>query len=282
MNNTQLTSAKGYNTENMVFSKVITSTVPVVAKRINILTKNPDGTIGDLVLATENVFSYGVSANTDPTTKKITGYNLPLCLWSRDGPSEKERIWTDTFNRIVEKCKEHIVECRSQIGQYDLEMSDLKRFNPLYWKKDANGVLPNTGPSLYCKLIVSKKNGMEQILSPFFDADTGEEIDPMLLQGKYCFANVAAKIESIYIGNKISLQVKVYEAEVSLCDKGMKSLLPRKREEQTQEHEEEHEPEQEQEEREEEAGENVSVPSSTAPIKEEVLPKKTVISRKKK
>lgn len=302
MNHTQLTPAAGYNTDRIVFSKIVTTAVAdskLSFKRINILTKNPDGTTGDLVLGTSNVFSYGVSANTDPTTQKVNGYNLPLCLWNKDGPSDAERQWTDTFNNIVEACKKYVVDHRAELGKYDLEISELKKMNPLYWKRDANGVVPNTGPTLYCKLIISKKNGEERILSVFNDADTGEELDPMFLQAKYCFVNAAVKIESIYIGTKISLQVKLYEAEISLCDKGMKSLLPKKQPVLTETKKEAslaenygYDEYDEEDEEEDEAGsikrpreeEEVAVSSTQAQtqVQEAPLPKKAVVSRKKK
>ncbi len=44
---------------------------------------------------------------------------------------------------------------------------------------------------------------------------------------KYCYVNGAIKIESIFCGSKISLQVKLYEARVQLMNTGIKSLLPR-------------------------------------------------------
>ena len=77
------------------------------------------------------------------------------------------------------------------------------------------------GPTLYSKLIESPKHG---ILTTFFDSETDEEIDPLTLKG-HCFVIPAIRIESIFIGNKISLQVKLYEAVVRTIDKGKKSLL---------------------------------------------------------
>ena len=70
-------------------------------------------------------------------------------------------------------------------------------------------------------MIESKKNG---ILTTFFDSETDEEIDPLSLK-THCFVVPAIRIESIFIGNKISLQVKLYEAVVRTLDKGRKSLL---------------------------------------------------------
>jgi hypothetical protein len=45
--------------------------------------------------------------------------------------------------------------------------------------------------------------------------------------GKHCYTNAAVKIESIFIGAKISLQVKLYEAVVEPSKMGMKRLLAR-------------------------------------------------------
>ena len=85
-------------------------------------------------------------------------------------------------------------------------------------------VVPGTGPTLYTKLIFSKKN--DKFLSQFFTSND-EPIDALELMGKYCYTNAAIKIESIFIGSKISLQVKLYEAVVELTSSGMRRLLSR-------------------------------------------------------
>lgn len=120
---------------------------------------------------------------------------------------------------------------------FDLQKADLTKskggINPLYWKKEkhtnAQGktilrVVPDTGPTLYTKLIYSKKKG--QFLSQFFDTND-EVVDSSTLMGKYCFTKAAIKIESIFIGSKISLQVKLYEAVIEPTSSGMKRLLAR-------------------------------------------------------
>ena len=230
MSNTQLTSASGYNTKNMIFSdpqegSIPNSIPPINYKRIIIQTKNTDGSIGDLIIPTASgrpLFSFGVSENTNPETGKTNGYVVPICLWNRDSPSQEEKDWSDTFDAIIQRCKQHLLSNKDNIGKYELEASDLKKLNPLYWKKDKGVVVPGTGPTLYAKLIVSKKQ--DKIVTMFSDFD-GNPVDPLSLIGKYCFANAAIKIESIFIGNKISMQIKLYECEVKLADSGMKSLM---------------------------------------------------------
>ena len=227
--NTQLTSASGYDTKRMIFSDPQSGTIPnslpqINYKRILISTRNEDGTVGDLILPTSKLFSFGVSENTNPDTKKVNGYVMPLCLWNRDNPTKEEKEWSTTFDNIIERCKDHLVANREEIEIYELEKRDLKKFNPLYWKKDKGKVVEGSGPTLYAKLIVSKKQN--KIITEYFNAD-GESVDPLNLLGKYCYARAAVKIESIFIGNKISMQVKLYECEVKLMQTGMKRLMKR-------------------------------------------------------
>jgi hypothetical protein len=232
---TQLTKASGYDIKNMIFSKHTTSSIPnsvplISYKRIMISTRNPDKSIGDLIFSTANngendkgLFSFGVAENQNQQTKKVDGYSMPICLHNRDGASDEEKEWVDTFNKVIDHCKEHVMNVKDEIEKYDTELSDLKKLNPLYYKKIAGKIVEGQGPTLYAKLIVSKKHN--KIVTQYFDYD-GNQIDPMELIGKYCFVKCAVKIESIFIGTKISMQIKLYEAEVKLMESGMKRLLP--------------------------------------------------------
>ena len=242
--NTQLTPAAGYIPRTrMVFSEPIAGSIPdskpkIEFKRINISTRNEDGSIGELIIPTERLYSFGVSENTSQETGKVTGYTFPLCLWGRDGPTNEEKIWTDTFDKIVDCCIDHLVENREEIEMFDLSRADLTKskggMNPLYWKKekvkdDKTGkivlkTLTDKGPTLYAKLIYSKKH--DKFLTQFFDQND-EILQARDLMGKHCYASGAVKIESIFIGAKISLQVKLYEAVVEPNQQGMKRLLER-------------------------------------------------------
>lgn len=231
MENTQLRSAVGYNAENMTFSKVIVQKIGdtgMTSKRINIGTKNDDGTEGELVFQTERLFSFGVSENVDKATEKVNGYTMPLCLHSKDGATSDELAFVETFNNIVEKCKDYLVDNKKDLKIKDLERSDLRKLNPIYHKKTADGeVDESASPTLYAKLIVSKKNGQNKIITEFFDSVSGESYKPLDLIGKYCHTRAVVKIESLFLGSKISLQVKLYEAEVNLINSGVRRLLSR-------------------------------------------------------
>ena len=239
---TQITPIQGYDVNRIVFSEPISGAIPdskpkIEFKRINISTQNEDGSRGELILPTTRLFSFGVSENMSQETGKVNGWTFPLCLWNRDGPSEEEKAWTDLFDKIVDKCIDHLVDVKDEIDMFELTKSDLTKskggLNPLYWKKEKHTneqgktvmrVVPGSGPTLYTKLIFSKKN--DKFLSQFFDIND-EPINALDLMGKYCYTNAAIKIESIFIGSRISLQVKLYEAVVEPTSSGMRRLLAR-------------------------------------------------------
>lgn len=230
---TQLTNAHGYSTKRMIFGKTIVANVPgsdppVKYYRIPIYTKNEDGSVGDLVLETEKVFSFGVGENKDPKTKEVNGYSMPLVLWSKDEVKEEEKDWTNVFEKIVTHCKEHLLknDVKKSFKKPKLEESDLKKLSPLYWKKDDNGDrVKGLGPMLYAKLLQSKKRNV--ILSNFFGED-GKDIEPTIMIGQMCNTKASIKIEGIYIGaTTISLQIKLYEAQVWLVNSKITKLLPR-------------------------------------------------------
>jgi hypothetical protein len=245
--NTQLTLATGYNTNNMVFEKPRDGTIPnstFTFKRVPIGTKNPDGTTGELVILTPRVYSFGLSVNTNMQTGKPDGYTFPLCLQSRDGLTPDEKAFIDTFNNVVERCKQYILDNKDELGKYDIEMGDLKKLNSLYYKRDKGKVVEGTGPVLYPKVLQQKKKsngkgGKNSVnvspeeeaaggkITTIFCDENGVDIDPLSLLEKHCFATAAVKIESIFVGAKISLQVKVHEAEVSVIGGTSKRLLKR-------------------------------------------------------
>jgi hypothetical protein len=224
--NTQLTSAFGYDVNNMRFRKPIDGSLPndttVKFKRIAIGTKNPDGSLGDLIVPTLRLYSFGLSPNRDQKTGNIDGYSIPLCLFNREDPTEEQRQWVDTFNKIVEHIKQYILDHKDDIERYDLEPAELKKLNPLYYKREKGKIVDGTGPTLYAKVMQNKKTGV--ISTPFCD-ENGKDVDPLSVMEKRCYATAAIKFESIFIGSRISLQIKVYEARVQLIDSAPRRFL---------------------------------------------------------
>lgn len=230
MNHTQLSDFRTFDAnKNLIFSKPeigsIGNSVPKITfKRIRLSARNPDGTIGDLVLNTaSDLLSFGLQENVDMTTGKANGYSFPICLWSRTGATEEEKLFVTQFDRLVEVCKNYLVAHREELEKYDLELADLKKFNPLYWKMDKGKIVEDRGPMLYVKVLENKKT--DKISTLFIDDATNQILNPMELLNKRCLVSAAVKIESIFIGNKISLQVKLYEAVVKVVDTTIRGLL---------------------------------------------------------
>ena len=225
----QLNSAESFDVNKIIFSKPQDGSIPdskpaINYKRVYISADYGDGKSGELIIPTELLFSFGLGINENKDTGKPNGYVMPLCLLDRNGATEKQLIFVDKFNKIVEHCKKHIIDNKEEYDQHELEMSDLKKFNPLYYKREKGKVVEGTGPTLYGKLITSKKNG---IITKFYDMDSEESLNPMDLMATYCHAVAAIKFESIFIGNKISLQVKISEVNVRPTSTGNKRLLKR-------------------------------------------------------
>jgi hypothetical protein len=225
----QLTSIHEFNPENLRYGKPIMGTVPdsnpaVKTIRVPVTYKYSDGSYGPLMVSTGKVFSFGLGENVSQETQKVTGYSMPLCLYNRDGPTQDEILFVTVFNGIVESAKVHLVEHKEDVEKYELEMSDLKKFNPLYYKKIKGVPVPGMGPTLYAKCIMAKKT--QSIMSMFYDSRTGLDINPLDLIGKYCLATSVIKFESVFLGANISYQIKLYECEVEQLQQSMKRVLP--------------------------------------------------------
>lgn len=117
--NTQLTVASGYDVNNIIYGKPRDGSIPnssVTFKRVQMGTRNPDGSIGELILPTERLFSFGLSPSVNMTTGKTDGYTLAICLWNMDAPTKQEKEWTDAFNRICEHASNYILDHRDDVG----------------------------------------------------------------------------------------------------------------------------------------------------------------------
>jgi hypothetical protein len=242
--NTQLTLAEEYKNDNVVYAKANQESIPgdagMTYHRINLMYRNSDGTVGEFIVPTEQLFSFGVSENTSPETKNVTGYSLPLCLLGRDNSTPEEQAFVDMINSLVEHTKKHLLtdEVKSSLEAWELEASDLKKLNPLYYKKVKGKVVEGTGPVLYAKLLIKKNKKTSEIAirTVFYEEDVydedGEpkEIPAVDLIGGFCHAKAAIKFESIYSGSgKIRFQIKVLEADIHRIGQNKRRFLRTRR-----------------------------------------------------
>ena len=138
--NTQLTTTDNFDANNIVFAPPQENNITIgdgkkiKFYRIQVGIKNPDGSVGELVLGTEKLFSYGIQENKNDRGL-IDGYSMALCMWNRDGATPQQERWLEVFNSAIDKCRTHILSVKDQVEKYDLDEAELKRFNPLYWKR---------------------------------------------------------------------------------------------------------------------------------------------------
>ena len=153
----------------------------------------------------------------------MTGYQLPICLWSKNGPTEQERKFTDMITAISDHTKKYLVDHRDELEMYTLELAELKKINPLYWKMEKGKILEDKGPTLYAKCLYNKRD--ETITTLFINFLISKNVNPLSVLGKKCYVRFALKIESIFFGSKISLQVKLQEVLFRPKETVLRSLL---------------------------------------------------------
>jgi hypothetical protein len=244
----RLTNLLDYDFKNnIIFSNPRVEKIPGIGEkgksaltyqRILISTKFSDGSEGDLIFATpgDDHFSYGLGENTSPETGKVTGHSLPICLYNKDGPTDNEKKWVAQFNEVMEFCKEHLVTVQQKLGIVDLEVRDLKKFNPLFYKKEKNKessnfgkVIEGAGPIFYAKTWESKGKICTVFHELYYEGSRRKTrliSDPTTLTGTYCTVRAAFKFESIYIGGgKYSPQIKLYHVIAKTASHGPRSIL---------------------------------------------------------
>ena len=195
-------------------------------------------TMGDFLFTLDRSFSFGVSESTDPATNLVTGHQISMCLYNKDGPTEREIKVVEKFEMLIQKCKEHLLKVGKSIKKPRLEMSDLKNMDKLiYWKLDEEGErIPGVGPTISPKLIEYKKP--YQMVTAFYledevdDEGNPREVDPLTFLSdnknkkfKLCYIRPVIKIESIFIGAKISIQCKISEGDISPVQAGVQKFL---------------------------------------------------------
>ena len=156
---------------------------------------------GPLIIFLKGCCSFGLQKN-----EKYGCYSITIVV-----NDEFEKV----FKNISNKCKMHLVKVAETIGKNGLKLSDLKNFGSCLYKKDGKS------PILYSKVIYDLN--ADRIITDFYEKERIDDIEefgmpssnPLEYLGKECNVNAAIQFESIFIGSTISLQVKLYEIEIT-------------------------------------------------------------------
>ncbi len=223
--NTQLLNLSKFKVEDLIFSKPMKNQSHDFS-RIYLSVKNQDGSIGDVVLPTERLFSYGVQDNYNKNGLEVT-----LCLSSGrqpdyEGVTDDERPFIEALEKIFEACRSHVHENRVKLKKFNFEPRDLK--TPLKMHqidKNTGEKKDNVGPTLRTKISYSPKS--EAYLTTLFD-DTVDSYDLRKLRDDESRFNITAavKVSDIYVGgSNVSVIVKLQEGHVELQNSSSSSLL---------------------------------------------------------
>ena len=161
------------------------------------------------------MFSFGISERKDQETNKISGYSIPVCLWTKDAePNQKETNFLNIINKVQDLCRDHLsrdygeneAACLSDILYYkQIEYNDGK--GKTKKKKDKT-----SAPVLYVKLIYSSDT---KTFSTIFRVKGNKEVKPLDYKDKYFNTRMAIIFDSIYLGKtSISIQVQAHEVHI--------------------------------------------------------------------
>ena len=214
----QITSYEDLTPDNIIFNEAKEYKVKdskIKYKRIPIEVKYPNGKKGPLVMESPFLFSFGVNEKKSQETKKLVGYSLPVCPWSKDSePNAEEQLFFEALNNIMGISTLHL---ESEYGA-DLasSLSSLFYFKQEEYvdKKGKKKIRKDllAAPVLYARLIYSEKSN--KILS-LFKTKGKKDLNPFKYLDQYCNVKMALIIEGIFISKTVtSLQIKVHECYI--------------------------------------------------------------------
>lgn len=280
--NTQPTSIEDFNVNNLVFDEPLFGQIPnqpIKYHTINIGYRNPDKSIGELVFELRDYSSFGITENRDAKTDELQGYSVGISFGEyNQKPSEYDLKAVEVFDTIVDSSKDHLLkpEVYKACKLKELYRTDLRYIAPHAQKKDktTDEFIEDSLFSIYPKMMwtkekeyIDEKTSEKKIVSSKFKTELWDDdeaqlgnrvdLDPLDCIGKRCRIRAFVKVDRIFVGSKIKLQLKLYAAGLSIQKQeqktGYKSLFrfnaPRQietqiiNEEETEEKQEENEEE---------------------------------------
>ncbi len=182
-------SSENFSTKDLVFgeSKKGELRDGTSFEKIPISVRRPDGFTGPLIIVTETCFSFGIQRDT-----KYDTFTIPLVLHDKDEPTHKQKLFVKTIRDILSVCEPKPKSC-------------------LYGSEE--------NPIMYLKLDYDKRCGVFD--TKFCERDTMEnkdstkKIKPEKYVGKYCLAKVAVRIDSVFVANTTTLQIRAHTVILS-------------------------------------------------------------------
>jgi hypothetical protein len=157
-----------------------------------------------LVFSSEEVFSFGVSRNALDTNN--LSYQISLCLYDRENPKDEEIKWAAKYEELATICRDFLKK-----SEFKKLKGLIDTMKGLSWK--SNEVGDADGPKLYPKIMFNQKK--EEFITVFMDENDHIIENPKTILDKRGRIRAALRFESIFIGSKIALQVRVNDILIS-------------------------------------------------------------------
>lgn len=158
-----------------------------------------------LVFSSEEVFSFGVSRNTLDTNN--ISYQISLCLYDRENPKDEEIKWAAKYEELASICRDYL----KKSPEFKKLKGLIDTMKGLSWK--SNEIGDADGPKLYPKIMFNQKK--EEFITVFMDESDDIIEDPKTILDKRGRIRAALRFESIFVGSKVALQVRVNDVLVA-------------------------------------------------------------------
>jgi hypothetical protein len=246
--NTQPTSIEDFDVNNLVFDEPIFGQIPnqpIKYHTINIGYRNPDKTVGELVFELKDYSSFGITENRDAKTEELQGYSVGISFGEyNQKPAEYDLKAVEVLDAVVESSKDHLLkpEVYKACKLKELYRTDLRNIAPHAQKKDkvTEEIIEDSLFSIYPKLMwtkekeyIDEKTGDKKIVPSKFKTELWDDdeaqlgnrvdLDPLDCIGKRCRIRAFVKVDRIFVGSKIKLQLKLYAAGLSIQKQEQKS-----------------------------------------------------------
>lgn len=242
--NTELIDLASYDISRLFIDSVVENEIQQGNKtikyyNIQLGSKNDSG-IGEFVFDIPyQAHSFGVEEFQNEKGQ-TTNHSVSLSMVDSSNPTEEQLGLVKNFSAVVDKIKAHLLTVKKEIKKPTLDMSELKKFNPMRQPVDEDGNPKGDAWYFSPKLMSRKYYGKDEAKDDFdlkietkfyvedqFDAK-GEpiEISPLEFLGKKHFKfRGSIKLDKIYIGSTITLQCKIYDGVVQTVENKRKRMV---------------------------------------------------------
>lgn len=238
---TELLDLSNYSLDRLFIDSVVENEIQQGNKtikyyNIQLGSKNSSG-VGEFVFEIPyQAHSFGVEEFQNEKGQ-VTNHSVSLSMVDASNPTEEQLALVRNFSAIVDKIKNHLLTVKKEIKKPTLDLSELKKFNPMRQPVDEDGN-PKGDAWYFSPKLMSRKNYDEKdefelkIETKFYVDDQfdakGEpvEISPLeFLNKKHFKFRGSIKVDKVYIGSTITLQCKVYDGVVQSVENKRKRMV---------------------------------------------------------